>query len=155
METEMETEGPQKITRHIEAAIFSHRKRVRGLIFDESELKQEYMGKKKDREAAEADLGHLLDQIESEPPLFDLSGQQASETHSSDEWETFPLDDLDGLSPNICKHLAAAPQPIETVGELSIWMRKNGDSWAQDITGIGDNARQQIEDALELFWANL
>lgn len=63
------------------------------------------------------------------------------------EWEAVKLETL--FEGRILKALKGAK--LKTVGDLA--KATGNEWWAKDIKGIGDAARQQIEDTMEKFWA--
>jgi hypothetical protein len=82
-------------------------------------------------------------------PLFDKPRAEAGAEDTS--WREAPLSDL-GLSPGILKALAECEgHPITTVGQLADWTA--AEHRLTDIKGIGEGKAEEIDKALELFWA--
>jgi hypothetical protein len=62
-----------------------------------------------------------------------------------------------GIQDRYINALAEHDPPVTTMGELADWQAQKGDFWAADVRGLGGLAgkgREQIEAALEAFWAN-
>lgn len=77
-------------------------------------------------------------------PLFD----HAEGEDVDGDWRDFNLGNFSEplLSGNILDKLAKNEPPIITIGDLSDWQKKVGETWAQAIPGIGEKARAEIEE---------
>lgn len=80
------------------------------------------------------------EEFDGEMPILKATG----------EWTLVRLDTMP-LKPGIIKCLQKAG--ITTVGELADFTALHGEWWSKDVPGVGDAARQQVEDTLEKFWA--
>ena len=105
--------------------------------------------------AAKAKLQRLEKQLRDDakdPPLFDVATATREDAPDEDAWKSVRLDDPDHF--NLPEGLLAklAEKEIETLGDLSAWQEKHGDFWAKEIPGVGQAARQKIDDQMAEFF---
>lgn len=72
---------------------------------------------------------------------------------ADESWRAIPLADLTPkIGSRAMKALANHNPPLVTHGDLAAWQQKKGDFWMQDIAGLGDKGREEIEAAQMGWW---
>lgn len=109
-----------------------------------------------------------MSERDAEMPLFGKADpavpkpdkpEDESDKPEGDSWREVALVELrktNGramISQRVITALAEHNPPIVNLGALADWQKKKGEFWAKDIKGLGERGRQQIEDAVEHFWA--
>ncbi|MDD4888893.1 MAG: hypothetical protein PHU85_03105 [Phycisphaerae bacterium] len=69
------------------------------------------------------------------------------------DWKPIPLSEVPGLPPIVRNVLANAEPAILTIGDLTEFQAKFGETWAQKVKGFGPSSRQKLDEAMERFWA--
>ena len=79
-------------------------------------------------------------------PLFDNADAEATDGEYRG-WREIEMSSLcePDLGDSILRKLSQNDPPILTLGDLSDWQKAKGETWAQDIPGIGERARAEIE----------
>ncbi|HEY3967262.1 MAG TPA: hypothetical protein VGM05_22070 [Planctomycetaceae bacterium] len=84
-------------------------------------------------------------------PLIELVAEIPAEDES---WRLVPLSTLTPKIGNrALKSLASHAPALTTLGELGDWQAKKSDFWAQDIKGLGNKGKSEIEEAQMGYWS--
>ena len=141
---------PQKVDGALKAAV----EKLQRTQADYDEANEETKALKKRMERAQDHLNEVAEAIVHPPvmPLYDRHDGPPEDAAETGSWRECPVSDLD-LSQTVLDALAANEPRLITLGTLSDWMFKKADSWATDIKGVGEKARNDIEVGFQRFWA--
>lgn len=110
-----------------------------------TEAKENATAAKKELDGAHAQVSRILREVKTGIPEMPLFGNGEPE-----DWRAVEVHDL-----GIPDRVEAALQQggVRTVGELEDLRAQHGDEWNGSIVGVGEKAKQQIEEAVIDFLA--
>ena len=163
---ESSEETPEEKDREI-AMLREHEEEVRLAADEVTNRKSEHerakdiaSAKKKELDAAVEELRQIASQRPSFGELFDKreddDDEQEADPHEAgpDAWKQVDVGVLSehGVTSHIIGKLRVALKP-PTLGELSLQMEQGGDTWHQDVEGVGSTTAESIGDGMQKWFA--
>ena len=116
---------------------------------EEADVKAEFSAAKKETEVAQEAVNRFIDEL-TQPTLFNQQKHESSD--DPEAWRSCILGTIEDIATSTAEKLANHSTPLVTLGDLVDW-QSNERNKLGDIAGIGKKAAEQIEEALEGFWA--
>lgn len=135
--------------------VLEQRRIVRAAWEEWSRQKEISAAKKKKWEAEQSQLDVLLDEDPDQQRLFTtplaVPPSEPEPEIVQDNWRDLDVNQLQdhGITESQCEKLSAAG--IDTLGALQDLMQRNGQFWAKDLKGIGEQKAEKIADAMNVI----